>query len=81
MQSPSADIVVFHQRKDLRLIHIPGIKRHMHDFLDIPDKSRAPEIGVIVRRVSSYGIVVSEGIGILKTGFTVGNNSFLHFLG
>ena len=64
MKGTTRDVVVAHEREDLRLVRTTRVERIVDDLLDVD--ARAPEVDVrvlVALRELAYALVITAGIG------------------
>ena len=66
VKGTTRDVVVAHEREDLRLVRATRVERIVDDLLDVDDEARAPEVDVrvlVALRELTYALVITAGIG------------------
>ena len=66
VKGTTRDVVVAHEREDLRLVRASRVKRIVDDLLDVDDEARAPKVDVrvlVALRELAYALVITAGIG------------------
>ena len=66
VKGTTRDVVVAHEREDLRLVRATRVERIVDDLLDVDDEARAPEVDVrvlVALRELAYALVITAGIG------------------